>query len=76
MPNAIDTIITAGAPAVRKQQFLQQLKMTQNGPAQIAAAQTRLAQSVTTLKSRINDEQVVADLGADYETVKAAVEAL
>ncbi len=76
MSDALDPILAANAAAVRKQQFVQQVKMTAAGPARIMQMQAQLAQSKVQLKARILDEQVITDLGADYDTVKAAVDAL
>ena len=74
--SAIDTIISTNAQNVRKVQFCQQVKMTQNAPEQIARITTQAAASKTSLKIRILDAQVITDLGTDYDVVKAAVDAL
>ena len=74
--NTIDSIITANAQNVRKVQFCQQVKMAAGAPDAIARWTAQAAQSKVTLKARINDTQVIADLGTDYAAVKAAVDAL
>ena len=76
MSDQIDSIITNSAPAVRKSQFCQQVKMTEGAPANITKAQAQYTASKANLKSRILDAQVIADLGADYAAIKAAVDAL
>lgn len=74
--NALDTILASNAAVVRKQQLIQQVRMVQSGPAQIAQAQTRQVQTIASLKARILLPESIADLGPDYATVKAAVDAL
>jgi hypothetical protein len=74
--NALDTILAQNAAVVRKQQLVQQVRMVQAGPAQIAQAQVRQVQTIASLKTRILLPEAIADLGSDYATVKDAVDAL